>query len=80
VEKEAPCGRLRVDPVCDALKMHLLGFKFFDEVHQSFHAAPEAIQLPDHEGIGLAQLGQRAFQPRTFDMRTAELGWSRIHS
>jgi hypothetical protein len=59
-------------PSVIALEMHLLGFEFIDQVHQSFHAAPEPIQLPDHKGIGLAQLGQRLFQPGTFDLRSAE--------
>jgi hypothetical protein len=45
----------------DALEMHLLGFKFVDQIHQSFHAAPEPIQFPDHKGIGFAQVGQRLF-------------------
>ena len=71
MEKEAPCGRLRVDAIGDALEMQLLGFKFIDQVHQSFHAAPEPIQFPDHEGIGLAQLGQSLIQSRTFDLRAA---------
>jgi hypothetical protein len=57
VEKETPCGRLLVNAVGDALEMHLLSFKFIDQIHQTFHAAPEATQLPDHEGIRLAQVG-----------------------
>ena len=32
MEKEAPCGRLRVDAVGDALEMDLLGFKFIHQV------------------------------------------------
>jgi hypothetical protein len=72
MEKESPGGRLRVDAVGDALEMHLLVFQFIDQVHQCFYAAPEPVQFPDHEGIGLAQLGQRVFQPWAFDLRTAE--------
>jgi hypothetical protein len=48
VKKEAPCGRLGVHAVGDALEMHLLGFKFVNQIHQSLHAAPEPIQFPDH--------------------------------
>jgi hypothetical protein len=59
VKEEAPGGRFRVDAVGDALEMHLLGFKFVDEVHQSFYAAPKAIQF--HKGIGFAQVGERLF-------------------
>jgi hypothetical protein len=44
MEEEAPCGRLRVHAVGDALEMHLLGFKFINQIHQSFHAASEPIQ------------------------------------
>jgi hypothetical protein len=47
--------------------MHLVGFEFIDQVHQSFHTAPEPIQLPDHEGIGLAQL--RTAPPSAPDVR-----------
>ena len=43
--------------------MHLLGFQFVNQVHQSFHAAPEPIQFPDHKGIGFAQVRQRLFSP-----------------
>jgi hypothetical protein len=71
VEKEAPCGRLRVDAVGDALEMYLLGFKFIDQVYQSFHAAPEPI-LPGHKGVGFAQLGQSLIESRTPDLRAAE--------
>jgi hypothetical protein len=60
MKEEAPCGRLRVDTVGYALEMHLLGFQFVNQIHQSFHAAPEPVQFPDHEGIGFAQVGQRA--------------------
>jgi hypothetical protein len=52
--------------------MHLLEFEFIDQIHQSFHPAPEPIQFPDHEGIGFAQLGQRFFQPGAFDLRAGE--------
>ena len=45
------------------MEMDLLGFKFIDQVDQSFHAAPEPIQFPYHEGVGLAQLGQRWSAP-----------------
>ena len=55
-----------------ALEMHPLGLKFIEQVHQAFHAAPEPIQFPDHEGVGFAQLGQRLFQPGRFDLRAAE--------
>jgi hypothetical protein len=61
VKEEAPGGRLRIDAVGDALEMHLLGFELVNQVHQSFHVAPEPIQFPDHKGIGFAQVGQRLF-------------------
>ena len=37
-----------------ALEMHLLGFEFVNQIHQSLNAAPEPIQFPDHQGIGFA--------------------------
>ena len=39
--------------------MHLPGFKFVDQIRQSLHAAPEPIQFPHYEGVGLAQVSQR---------------------
>ena len=39
----------------------LLGFQLVNQVHQSLHAAPQAIKFPDHKGIGFAQVGQRFF-------------------
>ena len=63
VEKEAPCGRLGIDAVSDTLEMYLLGFKFIDQVHQSFHAAPEPIQFPDHEGVGWRSWDRASFSP-----------------
>jgi hypothetical protein len=44
MKEEAAGGRLRVDAVGNALEMYLLGFKFIYQVHQSFNAAPEAVQ------------------------------------
>jgi hypothetical protein len=37
-----------------------------------FTLRPRRSSFPDHEGIGLAQLGQCLFQLRTFDLCTAE--------
>jgi hypothetical protein len=72
VEKEAPCRRLRVDAVGDALEMYLPGFKVIDQVYQSFNAAPEPIQFPHRKGVGFAQLGQSLIESRTPDLRAAE--------
>ena len=58
-KEEAPGGRLRVDAVGDTLKMHFPSFEFVNQVHQSFHAAPETIQFPDLQDIGFAQVRQR---------------------
>ena len=46
-------------PPIRRLEMRLPGFEFVNQIHQSFLAAPEPVQFPDHKGIGLAQVGER---------------------
>ena len=69
MKKKRPAGVLVSTPPVMLWKC-TSGLQFVNQIHQSFHAAPEPSSSRP-KGIGLAQVGQRLL-PRTFDLRAAK--------
>ena len=51
--------------VRQALEVNLLRFEICHQIHQPFHAASQAIKLPDHKSIPGAKMGKRLFEAGT---------------
>jgi hypothetical protein len=74
VEEEPARGRSGVDGVSQALELGALLVQFADQIDQLFDAAPQAIQLPNHQGVTtLAQHFERLGQAWTVGPRAAHL-------
>lgn len=64
MEEKSTRRRRGVDLVREALEMDALGLEVRHQIHQALHATPQAVELPDHQGILLAEMGERLLQPR----------------
>lgn len=64
VKEESPAWAGRVDVIREAVEVDLSRFQVIHQVHQGLQAAPQAIQLPDHQAIALAEMGERNIEPR----------------
>jgi len=64
VEEEAARGCLGVYAVRQTAKVHLAGLERVHEIHQPFHAPPQAIQLPDDYGVTGTQLRKGIIKAR----------------
>ncbi len=50
-KKKRPAGGARVNGICEALEVDAAFFQMADQFHEIFDSAPQAIQLPHHQGI-----------------------------
>lgn len=59
MEEESARRGLGVDTVRQAPEMYVPRFKPIHKIHEALDAAPQAIELPDHQRVPSTQMGKR---------------------
>jgi len=73
MKEETASRRGSVDAIGQTFKMNIVLRNFSDQVDEAFDAAPETIELPDHEYIATTQGVQSLSKTRPLRMRRAQV-------